>query len=151
VSKILAQVATAIEFAAAVVVAITAMFAVVAAIRFIPGAAKEIVQLKAGTADLEVMISDLLLAFIAIELMRIALVYIRGVNVLPAVLEAGIVAVVRQVVLFHPADHGLSRAAALSVLVLSIGVLWLLLSRSGAMRRRPAEDNRTPDQSNESP
>ena len=135
-ARLLAGVAVVVEFAAAAVIAIVAVMAVLAALRAVPGAARELSHTVPGTAELEVMISDLLLAFIAIELMRIALAYIRRVNVLPTVIEAGLVAVTRQVVLFHPQENVLAQAAALAMLALALGLVWFLLGRSGAMTVR---------------
>jgi uncharacterized membrane protein (DUF373 family) len=126
VAKGLARIALAVEFVAAVAIAVAAVLAVLAALRLIPGSAREIARGSTETADLVAMISDLLLAFIAIELLRIALAYIRGANVLPTVLEAGLVAVVRQVVLFHPVAHVLSEALSLAVLLLALATTWLV-------------------------
>ena len=131
--------AIGIEFIAAVVIAIVALLAVLGAARFIPGAARQIIHGSLDSPDVTAMISDLLLAFIAIELLRIARAYIHRVNVLPTVIEAGLVAIIRQVVLFHPQDHILTAAAALALLILSLGGLWFLLSRSGAMGRYGVE------------
>jgi uncharacterized membrane protein (DUF373 family) len=142
-SRILVAAATVVEFAAAAVIAVVAMLAVLGAARFIPGAAREMFNESVAAPDVIAMISDLLLAFIAIELLRIALAYIRRVNVMPTVLEAGLVALIRQVVLFHPKDHVLSAAGGLALLILSLGVLWYLLARSGAMGSHGVEDELT--------
>ncbi|HMK91920.1 MAG TPA: phosphate-starvation-inducible PsiE family protein [Thermoleophilia bacterium] len=135
-ARLLAAVAVVVEFVAAAVIAVVAVLAVLAALRIIPSAGRELINATGHTAELEVMISDLLLAFIAIELMRIALAYIRRVNVLPTVIEAGLVAIVRQVVLFHPKESVLAQAAALATLALALGLVWYLLARSGAMTVR---------------
>jgi len=135
-ARLLAGVAVVVEFVAAAVIAVVAVLAVLAALRIVPSAGRELINATGDTAELEVMISDLLLAFIAIELMRIALAYIRRVNVLPTVIEAGIVAIIRQVVLFHPRENVLAQAAALATLALALGLVWYLLARSGAMTIR---------------
>jgi uncharacterized membrane protein (DUF373 family) len=49
--------------------------------------------------------------------------------VIGTVLEAGLIAVVRQFVIFEQGD--LSRAAALGLLALSVGIVWYLLYKSG--------------------
>ena len=135
-TRLLAAVAVVVEFGAAAVIAVVAVLAVLAALRVVPSAGRELMNATGRTTDLEVMISDLLLAFIAIELMRIALAYIRRVNVLPTVIEAGLVAVTRQVVLFHATENVLAQAAALATLALALGLVWYLLARSGAMTVR---------------
>jgi uncharacterized membrane protein (DUF373 family) len=139
-SQILRTAATIVEFAAALVIAVVALLAVLGAVRFIPSAAQEMFNESESAPHVIAMISDLLLAFIAIELLRIAVAYIRRVNVMPTVIEAGLVALIRQVVLFHPKDDVLSAAGGLALLVLSLGILWYLLARSGAMGRHGVED-----------
>jgi len=137
----LSRIALLIEFVAALAIAVAAVFAVLAALRLVPDSARQILRGSADTTDLVVMVSDLLLAFIAIELLRIALAYIRGAKVLPTVLEAGLVAVVRQVVLFHPVAHVLSEALSLAVLLLALAITWLVF-RDG-FRRGHGESDET--------
>ena len=129
-ARLLAGLAVVVEVAAAAVIAVVAILAVLAAVRVVPAAGRELLNATGRTAELELMISDLLLTFIAIELMRIALAYIRGVNVLPTVIEAGLVAVIRQVVLFHPKENVLAQASALAILAISLGLVSYLLSKS---------------------
>jgi uncharacterized membrane protein (DUF373 family) len=137
--KTLTAAAIGVEFIAAVVIAVVALLAVLGAARFIPGAAREILDGSLDAPDITAMISDLMLAFIAIELLRIARAYLNRTNVLPTVIEAGLVALIRQVVLYHPKDHILAVAGGLALLILSLGLLWFLLARVGAMRRHGVE------------
>jgi len=137
--RVLTFAAVAIEFIAAVVIAVVALLAVLGAARFIPGAAREILDGSLDAPDITAMISDLMLAFIAIELLRIARAYIHHANVLPTVIEAGLVALIRQVILYHPKDHILAVAGGLALLILSLGLLWFLLARVGAMQRHGVE------------
>jgi uncharacterized membrane protein (DUF373 family) len=76
-------------------------------------------------------IDTVLIVFIVIELIRIALAYMNHQGVVGTVLEAGLVAVVRKLVIFESGDNVLEKAAALSFLILSVGIAWYLLRRSG--------------------
>jgi len=75
-------------------------------------------------------IDTVLVVFIVIELIRIAVAYMQHKNVIGTVLEAGLVAVVRKLVIFESTDHMLEKAAALALLILAVGVTWYLLRRA---------------------
>ncbi len=74
-------------------------------------------------------IDTVLVVFIVIELIRIALAYMQHKNVIGTVLEAGLVAVVRKLVIFESTDHMLEKAVALAVLILAVGITWYLLRK----------------------
>lgn len=74
-------------------------------------------------------IDTVLVVFIVIELIRIAVSYMQHKNVIGTVLEAGLVAVVRKLVIFESGEGMLEKAIALSVLILAVGVTWYLLQR----------------------
>ncbi|MHB1323035.1 MAG: phosphate-starvation-inducible PsiE family protein [Coriobacteriia bacterium] len=76
-------------------------------------------------------IDTVLVVFIVIELIRIALAYINHQNVVGTVLEAGLVAVVRKLVIFEGGDDILPKAAALGILILAVGISWYLLQKVG--------------------
>jgi len=65
--------------------------------------------------------------FIVIELIRIAIAYMQHENVIGTVLEAGLVAVVRKLVIFESGPDMLDDALALAILILAVGVTWFLL------------------------
>ncbi|MDP2300347.1 MAG: phosphate-starvation-inducible PsiE family protein, partial [Actinomycetota bacterium] len=50
-------------------------------------------------------------------------------NVIGTVLEAGLVAVVRKLVIFESGEGMLEKAIALAILILAVGVTWYLLQR----------------------
>lgn len=75
------------------------------------------------------VIDTVLIVFIVIELIRIAVAYMNHQNVVGTVLEAGLVAVVRKLVVFEFADKALEKAAAIAILVLALGITWYLLRR----------------------
>ncbi|TLM98802.1 MAG: hypothetical protein FDZ75_01530 [Actinobacteria bacterium] len=85
-----------------------------------------------GRAEFNVIISHVLEVFIVIELFRIAMAYMNHQNVIPTVLEAGLVAVARKLVVFEPAANPLPYALSLSALMLAVGITWWLLSRANA-------------------
>jgi uncharacterized membrane protein (DUF373 family) len=75
-----------------------------------------------------------LLLFVIIELMRIALAYLREVELLPVVFEAVIVAIARKLVAFdtEQADY-LTKAFALATLFVATAVSWGILRKSRAL------------------
>lgn len=76
-------------------------------------------------------IDTVLVVFIVIELIRIALAYMSHHDVVGTVLEAGLVAVVRKLVIFESSADMLPKALALSALILAVAVAWYLLRRVG--------------------
>jgi uncharacterized membrane protein (DUF373 family) len=73
-----------------------------------------------------------LVIFIIVELFRIAIAYLRKDDVIPTVLEAGLVAVARKLVTFDThaaASDVLMKAAGLGLLLLAVGVTWYLLAK----------------------
>ena len=82
-------------------------------------------------------IDTVLVVFIVIELIRIAVAYMQHRNVIGTVLEAGLVAVVRKLVIFETGPDMLEKAAALSVLILAVGVTWYLLNRGLPQESEP--------------
>jgi uncharacterized membrane protein (DUF373 family) len=76
-------------------------------------------------------IDTVLIVFIVIELFRIAVAYMQHRNVVGTVLEAGLVAVVRKLVIFEGGPESLTTALALALLILSVGITWFLLRRAG--------------------
>ena len=82
-------------------------------------------------------IDTVLVVFIVIELIRIAVSYMQHKNVIGTVLEAGLVAVVRKLVIFESTEGMLEKAIALGVLILAVGVTWYLLQRSTICESEP--------------
>ena len=100
------------------------------------------IMIRAGTSspfalagDTYIAIIDaVLVVFIVVELFRIAVAYIRHHDVVPTVMEAALVAVARKVLIIEPsmdAQQLLYKSLGLGTLMLSIGVVWYLLRRSG--------------------
>lgn len=88
------------------------------------------------------VLDSVLVVFIVIELFNIALAYMKRKNVIATVMEAGLVAVVRKLVIFETnadASYVLMKAAALGILILAIGLTWYLLRRSGVCEPESAE------------
>lgn len=77
------------------------------------------------------VLDTVLVVFIVVELFNIALAYLQRRNVIPVVLEAGLVAVVRKLVVFEGGAATLEKAAALSMMILAVGITWYLLRRAG--------------------
>ncbi len=82
-------------------------------------------------------IDTVLVVFVVIELIRIALAYMNHQDVVGTVLEAGLVAVVRKLVIFESSADMLPKAIALSLLILAVGVTWFLLRKAGLCHAEP--------------
>lgn len=80
------------------------------------------------------VLDSVLVVFVVIELFSIALAYLEKRNIIATVMEAGLVAVVRKLVVFETgsdASYVLLKSISLGILILAIGVTWFLLRRSG--------------------
>jgi uncharacterized membrane protein (DUF373 family) len=82
-----------------------------------------------GHEGVFVLLNHVLVVFIVVELFKIAVAYMNHESVVGTVLEAGLIAVVRQFVLFEQGT--IEKAAALSLLAVSVGIVWFLLYKSG--------------------
>ena len=89
-------------------------------------------------------IDTVLVVFIVIELIRIALAYMNHQDVVGTVLEAGLVAVVRKLVIFESGDNVLPKAAALGILILAVGITWYLLRKARLCGSEPSHDHDDP-------
>ena len=85
-----------------------------------------------STAEFNRLISLIPEVFILIELFRIAVAYMKHVNVIPTVLEAALVAVARKFVVFEGAENYFLHAAGLATLLIAVAVSWWLLAKSNA-------------------
>ncbi len=91
------------------------------------------------------LLDSVLIVFVVVELFHIAVAYSERRNVIATVMEAGLVAVVRKLVIFETsvgAEYVLMKAIALAVLIVAIGVTWFLLRRSGVceLQTLPSSD-----------
>lgn len=80
------------------------------------------------------VLDSVLVVFVVIELFSIALAYLQKRNIIATVMEAGLVAVVRKLVVFETgsdATYVLLKSLSLGVLILAIGATWYMLRRSG--------------------
>lgn len=78
------------------------------------------------------VMAAVLQVFILVELFRIAIAYMKHENVIPTVLEAGLVAVARQFVVFE-GGNGLSSlfaALGLAALLIAVAFSWWLLAKA---------------------
>jgi uncharacterized membrane protein (DUF373 family) len=85
------------------------------------------------------VLDAVLVVFIVVELFRIAVAYMQHKNVVGTVLEAGLVAVVRKLVVFEGGSDPLPKALTLAVLVLSVGITWFLLRTADLRAGESAE------------
>jgi uncharacterized membrane protein (DUF373 family) len=78
------------------------------------------------------VMAGVLQVFILVELFRIAIAYMKHENVIPTVLEAGLVAVARKFVVFEGGvgTDSLFMALGLASLLLAVAISWWLLAKS---------------------
>ena len=76
------------------------------------------------------VMAAVLQVFILVELFRIAIAYMKHENVIPTVLEAALVAIARQFVVFEGGTNYLLKALGLSALLLSVAIAWWMLARA---------------------
>lgn len=81
-------------------------------------------------AGIAQVLDAVLIVFIVLELFSIAVAYLQHRNVIGTVMEAGLVAAVRKLVVYESGTDALAKAFALAVLILAIGITWFLLRKS---------------------
>ena len=88
--------------------------------------------------EFSAIMGSVLQVFILVELFQIAIAYMKHENVIPTVLEAALVAVARQFVVFEGSGVDfLFQAAGLALLLLAVAIAWWLLSKSNACEMIP--------------
>jgi len=87
------------------------------------------------------LLDDLFVLFILIELIEMAFAYIRKTNIVPAALEAVVIAIARKTVALDFTVPGVEgKAEALALVTVSVGVTWFLIGRSKGLS---AAENRS--------
>lgn len=76
--------------------------------------AREILDLSAMLGVINSTIDIILYLFIIVELYRTIIAYVDAKNVVLAVVHAGLIAVVRQIITFKPADYSPQEALAIA-------------------------------------
>ena len=89
--------------------------------------AVELLGYKNVTGLISTTIDIVLSLFIVTELFRTIVAYVEARNVIEAVVHAGLIAVVRQIIIFKPDESGGPREALLTAAVFVILLLALLL------------------------
>ena len=70
-----------------------------------------------------------LVVFIALELFKIGIAHLRNRSIVPTVMEAALIAVVRKIVVMELNAESLPSVLPLSLLLLSVGATWFLVQR----------------------
>jgi len=131
--SVLEYIMTLLEWAVAVILLFLTAWGVAGLVYLIVRTATNSPIALSGEVYIEI-IDAVLTVFIVVELFRIAVAYIRHHDVVPTVMEAALVAVARKVLIIEPgieAQQLLYKSIGLGVLMLSIGVVWYMLRRSG--------------------
>jgi uncharacterized membrane protein (DUF373 family) len=84
--------------------------------------------------EFTMIMGGVLQVFILVELFRIAIAYMTHENVIPTVLEAALVAVARQFVVFEGVGGSdyMFKAFGLAALLLAVAITWWILTRANA-------------------
>ena len=98
--------------------------------------ALELLGYKNATTLISTTIDIVLYLFIVIELYRTIIAYVEAESVVKAVVHAGLIAVVRQIIIFKPGDastagDALTTAAVYVILLLALLVGFFLVHRHG--------------------
>lgn len=89
--------------------------------------AVELLGYKNAVGLISTTIDIVLYLFIVIELFRTIVAYVEAKNVVRAVIHAGLIAVVRQIIIFKPTDAGTPTEALLTAGVFVVLLFGLLL------------------------
>jgi uncharacterized membrane protein (DUF373 family) len=126
-----------LEFAAAALLILLGVLAILGLLMEVPNFLRPPFL---GGEKLWRVLDKVLAVFILIELTATAVSYVRGHDVLHRILEASIVAVARKLILLDLSTTPLSKAGAVSLLLVAITIAWGILVRTDAMRSREDED-----------
>jgi uncharacterized membrane protein (DUF373 family) len=85
------------------------------------------------TRELSHMLDQLLALFVLIELLMIAVAYLRGSGVVRKIFEVMLVVIARK--LISAESISLLNAGALAILIVALGAAWYLISRGEAIRQ----------------
>lgn len=119
--------AVAVSLVAEFVIAVTLLVALLLGVAYFVQALVFAVggHVLLSPSEIKHLLDVALVLFIAIELFRIAVAYLRHEDVMCIVLEAAFVAVARKIVLFEVSKGGLVQASALALLLLAIAATYL--------------------------
>jgi len=120
-----------LETVTVVVLAALAIFSLAALAMEIPEVARPPFL---TAAKLGGVLDHLLAVFVLIELLVIAVAYLRGTEVVRKIFEAMLVVLARK--LISTEDASLAKIGALAILLVAIGFTWFLISKGEAARSR---------------
>lgn len=128
VTERLDQVVTAVQTGIALFLVVVLLIGVVNLLSTFLQAAQslELLGYKNATTLISTTIDIVLYLFIVIELYRTIIAYVEAENVVRAVIHAGLIAVVRQIIIFKPGDADGPQNALLTTAVYVLLLLSLL-------------------------
>jgi uncharacterized membrane protein (DUF373 family) len=87
-----------------------------------------------GSENVLRLLDELLVLFLLLELIAMAFAYLKKLSVIPAALEAVIIALARKTVALDlTGPDGLKKGGAIALLTVSVGVTWLLVARANGL------------------
>jgi len=118
-----------LELLTVVILTVLTLFALAGLVMEIPRIARPPFLNAAG---LSAVLDHLLGVFVLIELLVIAVAYLRGSEVVRRIFEAVLVALARK--LISSEALSLSKAGALAILLATVGLTWFLIAKGEAAR-----------------
>jgi uncharacterized membrane protein (DUF373 family) len=119
-----------LEILTVAILTVLALFALAGLVVEIPGLAHPPFL---DAAKLTPLLDHLLAVFVLIELLVIAVAYLRGTEVVRKIFEASLVALARK--LISTETMTLTKTGALAMLLVAVGLTWFLIAKGEAARR----------------
>lgn len=121
-----------LEISTVVILTVLSIFALAGLVMEIPGIARPPFL---DTEGLSRIIDHLLAVFVLIELLVIAVAYLRGSDIVRRIFEAVLVALARK--LISTEALSLAKAGSLALVLAAVGITWFLIAKGEAARHRP--------------
>jgi uncharacterized membrane protein (DUF373 family) len=118
-----------LEVLTVVILTVLTLFALAGLVMEVPAIARPPFL---DTAGLSAILDHLLGVFVLIELLVIAVAYLRGSEVVRRIFEAVLVALARK--LISTEAMSLTQAGALALLLATVGLTWFLIAKGEAAR-----------------
>lgn len=119
-----------LEILTVIILTVVTLFALAGLVMEIPGMARPPFL---DTAHLTPLLDHLLAVFVLIELLVIAVAYLRGTEVVRRIFEAVLVALARKLISTEALT--LPKAGALAIVLATVGLTWFLIAKSEGARR----------------
>jgi uncharacterized membrane protein (DUF373 family) len=135
----------AVDWIEVVVAAILALLIAVSVAAMVVVFVRALGAFPANTETMRTLLTAIIDVFIVIELFKITIAYARHHDVIPTVLETGLVVAAREIIVVQAGKENPVAAFGLAAILVAIGLTWFLLRRARALETHPHEDGSLPD------